>query len=190
MRCFLVLDIDCQSCGTSGCCQHCDPRELASAHVKTILDVGTGAATPNEHCIAFVLLEKLRALPFRIVEIFGKPENAQDVFAVLSATGYMLECCDISLASSERKVALQGMAASLSRVPDHFNQMVSHLDPAALVVLAHWAALLVKQAKGCGCWFLDGLANDITLQIADQSILRNHAALDLVLGLAGRASGV
>ena len=127
-----------------------------------------------------VLLDLLRALPFRMAEVLGRPESAEDVFATLSAITTVAECCDISFARDETEAAWQGVATWLTNVPDHFTQMVGRDDPAALLVLAHWAAILVKRAERVGCWLLKGLAKMILLQITRQLSVRGHTALDLV----------
>lgn len=127
-----------------------------------------------------VLLNLLRALPFRIAEGLGRPESAQDVFATVSAITTVVECCDISFACDEAGAAWQGVATWLANVPDHFNQMVRRHHPAALVVLAHWGAMLVKRAEHIGCWFLKGSAKIIVLQVARQLSANGHAVLGLV----------
>lgn len=127
-----------------------------------------------------VLLNLLRALPFRIAEGLGRPESAQDVFATLSAISTVVECCDISFACDEAAAAWQGVATWLANIPDHFNQMVRRHDPAALVVLAHWAATLVKRAERVGCWFLKGSAKIIVLQVARELSAKGRAVLGLV----------
>ena len=127
-----------------------------------------------------VLLGLLRALPFRMAEVFGRPEGAEDIFATLSAIMTVAECCEISFACNGTEMAWQGVATWLAQVPDHFNQMVGRDDPAALVVLAHWAAILVKRAEHVGCWLLKGSAKLIVLQITRRLSVHGHAILNLV----------
>ena len=127
-----------------------------------------------------MLLNLLRALPFRIAEGLGRLKSAQDVFATLSAISTVVECCDISFARDEAAAAWQGVAMWLANVPDHFYRMVRRHDPAALVMLAHWATMLVKRAECVGCWFLKGSAKIIVLQIARQLSAKDHAVLGLV----------
>ena len=52
-----------------------------------------------------VLLDLLRALPFRIAEVIGRPESAEDIFATLSAITTVTACCDISFACNETGAA-------------------------------------------------------------------------------------
>ena len=130
-----------------------------------------------------VLLNLLRALPFRMAEVLGRPESGEDIFATLSAITMVIECCDISFACDETGAAWQGVATWLANVPDHFNQMVGRHDPAALLVLAHWAAMLVKRAEHVGCWFLKGSAKMIVLQVTRQLSINGHAVLGLVESL-------
>ncbi|KAF4634557.1 hypothetical protein G7Y89_g3548 [Cudoniella acicularis] len=119
---------------------------------------------------ASALLSRLHTLPFRMAEAFGKPDNVQDVLAVLSAIAALVECYSTSFAetSDEAGAAWQGMATWLTKIPDHFNDMVLLHSPAALVVLAHWAVSLAKRAEDCGCWFLRGSAKMILLLIAER----------------------
>ena len=132
-----------------------------------------------------VVLDCLRALPGHIAERLGRPESAQDVLATLSAITTVGECCAISFAFNDAGAAWQGVATWLANVPDHFNQMVVRHHPAALVVLAHWAAMLVKRAERFGCWFLKGSAKTIVLQAARQLSANGRAVLGLVEGLMG-----
>ena len=145
-----------------------------SSHGRNPQTNSTSDKTPS------VLLNLLRALPFRIAEGLGRPESAQDVFAPLSAITTVIKCCDISFACDGAEAAWQGVATWLANVPDHFNQMVQRHHPAALVVLAHWAAMLVKRAEHVGCWFLKGSAKMIVLHVARRLSANGHAVLGLV----------
>lgn len=135
--------------------------------------------SPNEN-MPSVLINLLRELPSCIAERLGRPESTQDVFATLSAISTAIKCCDISFAHNEAATAWQGVATWLANVPDHFNQMVGRYEPAALVVLAHWAAILMKRAECVGCWFLQGSAKIIVLQVARQLSANGHTVLGLV----------
>ena len=142
-----------------------------------------GGSPPTNSCsnsTPSVLLNLLRALPFRIAEELGRPESPQDVFVTLSTTTAVIECCEISFACDEAGAAWQGVAIWLANVPSHFDQMVRRDHPAALVVLAHWAAVLLKRAEHVGCWFLKGSAKIIVLQIARKLSANGHAVLGLV----------
>ncbi|KAL6237531.1 hypothetical protein BDW75DRAFT_78932 [Aspergillus navahoensis] len=112
--------------------------------------------------------KRLRDLPSRMANTFGKPENIQDVFVLLSAVASLGECCDTSFASEEVGLAWWGMAAWWTRVPLHFQELVALHDPAALVVVAHWAALMVNRTERCGCWLVKGLSMTVLLRIAER----------------------
>ena len=127
-----------------------------------------------------LLRNLLRALPFRIAQALGRSENPQDVFTTLSAIKTVVECCEISFASDDAGAAWQGVATWLANLPDHFYQMLLSQHPAALVVLAHWAAMLLKRAEHVGCWFLKGSAKIIVLQVARQLSTSSHEILGLV----------
>ena len=109
--------------------------------VQGFLHTRDSSHSENPHTNSFhnstptVLLNLLRALPFRIAEGLGRPESAQDVFATLSAISTVVKCCEISFACDEAAAAWQGVTMWLADVPDHFNQMVRRHDPAALVCL-------------------------------------------------------
>lgn len=81
------------------------------------------------------------------------------------------------------------MTTWLANVPDHFNQIVGRDDPAALVVLAHWAAILVKRAERIGCWLLKGSAKMIVLQITRQLSVHGPTILSLVEYLMDMVNG-
>lgn len=138
------------------------------AQAKRILAVRSSLESTSGDHIHTALLNCLRELPSRIAQAFGKPNNVQDVLATLSAIAALAECCDTSFASDEAEVAWQSMAKwILAKIPDHFHDMVSCHSPAALVVVAYWAASLVRRAENCGCWFLKGSTKTILLQISE-----------------------
>ena len=130
--------------------------------------------------IPSVLLNRLHSLPHRISEGLGRPDDVQDAFASLSAITMVVECCDISFASNKVGTAWHGVAMWLVKLTDHFNQMLLRHHPAALVVLAHWAAVLVKRAERVGCWFLKGFAKIIVVEVARHLSVNGRAVLDLV----------
>lgn len=149
-------------------------------HTRSSSHGGNPQTNSSNHKTPSVLLNLLCALPFRIAEGLGRPESAQDVFATLSAISTVIDCCDISFACDDAGAAWQGVATWLANVPDHFNQMVRRHDPPALVVLAYWAAMLVKRAERVDCWFLKGSAKIIVLQVARQLSAKGHAVFGLV----------
>ena len=115
-----------------------------------------------------------------MAEVFGRPESAEDILTTLSAITTVAAWCDISFACDETGAVWQGVATLFASCPDHFNQMVGRDDPAALVVLVHWAALLVKRAEHIGCWLLKGSAKMVVLQITRQLSAHGHTILGLV----------
>lgn len=121
-----------------------------------------GTNTPAE------IRDRLRALPSHMADTFGRPENPQDVLVLLSAVASLVECCEMSFSSDEPGSAWLGMATWLTRLPARFKELVARHDPAVLVVVAHWAALLVNRAESCGCWCVRGLAMTVLLRIAER----------------------
>lgn len=114
-----------------------------------------------------MLLNYIHMLPYRMAEIFGKPDHDQDAPAILLAIEALSKCCISSFESDDLLGVWQCMAAWLIKTPDHFNRMVSLQNSAALVVLAYWAAILVERAESCGVWFIHGLSRRILLQIQE-----------------------
>ena len=184
VRGFVVPDFALRSGGVRS--DDDDRQEVKLAEARRILKLGSSSDARSLGTISYcdnmpsALLNRLRTLPSRMAETFGKPESAQDVLATLSAIAALVECCDTSFASDEVGAAWRGMATWLIKVPDHFNHMVSCHNPAALVVLAHWAASLVERAEHCGCWFLRGSAKKILRQIAQQLPADDRAVQSLV----------
>lgn len=138
------------------------------------------ASAPSADNTTSALLNRLRELPSRMTEAFGRPDNIRDVLATLSAIAALVESYDTSLVSNDASGVWGCMAMWLTTISDHFKSMLTAYDPAALVVLAHWVASLVKRAEDCGCWFLKGSANKILLQIAEQLYIDDRALHRLV----------
>ena len=130
-----------------------------------------------------VLLNYLQELPFRMVETLGKPSSPDDLFATLSAIDALVECCESSLVSDDPETVWHAASEWLTRVSGRFNVLVTRYDPAAMVVLAHWAAVLVKRAEHAGCWFLKGARKGILRHIVKELSGTNPAVLCLVDGL-------
>ncbi|RDW56769.1 hypothetical protein BP6252_13953 [Coleophoma cylindrospora] len=151
--------------------------------VKGTSETGRAGDSSPRNNTASALFNRILTLPYRMAETFGKPESAEDVLATLSAIAALVECSETSFSPSEVGGAWLGMVTWLSKVPEHFNFLVSRYNPAALVVLAHWAALLVKRAENCGCWFLSGFTKAILLQIAERLPSENDAVQSLVKDL-------
>ncbi|KAJ5504915.1 hypothetical protein N7463_007789 [Penicillium fimorum] len=163
----------------------CDMRDFAelvssseigqnkSDDFQTSLDINSSQGTaiaPN------VLLNRLRMLPYRMAEIFGKPDNEQDAPAILLGIGALLRCSD------DLPDAWQSISTWLSKTTDHFKHMVSLQNPAALIVLAHWAATLVKRTEVYECWFMHGFSRAIVLLISEH-LSTDDGVRSLVEGL-------
>ncbi|KAJ5822694.1 hypothetical protein N7447_005034 [Penicillium robsamsonii] len=163
----------------------CDMRdfsELASSseieqnkgdNFQTSLDTNSSrgtAAAPT------VLLNRLQMLPYRMAEIFGKPDNEQDAPAILLGIGALLQC------SNDLPGARQSISVWLSKTTDHFKHMVLLQNPAALIVLAHWAATMVKRSEVHECWFMHGFSRAIVLLIS-KHLSTDNEGRSLVEGL-------
>ncbi|KAK4890125.1 hypothetical protein LTR27_011117 [Elasticomyces elasticus] len=154
-------------------------KELASALTQNIPSSDT----------ASMLAQRLRTLPYRMAETLEKPDNAQDVVTVLSAVATLVECYNQSFTADCAAAAWQAVVAWVMNVSDRFVEMVVQSDIAATVVVAHWAAILVRRAGLVGCWWLTGCSEEMMLQIASQLAGGDGRALCLVDDLkAGVAS--
>ncbi|KAK1142988.1 hypothetical protein N8T08_007229 [Aspergillus melleus] len=112
-------------------------------------------------------LNCLQTLPSRMAGIFGMPDDVRDVLATLSAIAELVQCCENVLFSGEAAVLWGATTDWLSKVPDRFNDLTLRNDPAALVVVAHWAALLVRNVERSCCWFFHGLSTTIVREIVE-----------------------
>ncbi|KAK5678678.1 hypothetical protein LTS10_009122 [Elasticomyces elasticus] len=115
---------------------------------------------------ASMLVQRLRMLPYRMAETLEKPDNAQDVVTVLSAVATLVESYEQSFTAACAAAAWQSVVTWVMNVSDRFVQMVVQSDIAAMVVVAHWAAILVRRAELVGCWWLTGCSEEMMMQIA------------------------
>ncbi|KAJ6438740.1 C6 transcription factor [Purpureocillium lavendulum] len=105
------------------CGPHDDDQHSEGAHnamSKSSLNADTIAPVQPGHNIApSEILARLHALPFRMAETFGKPENGHDVLATLSAIATLTECCNASFASHDIGGSYQAMVTWLSKNKNH-----------------------------------------------------------------------
>ncbi|KAL4782800.1 hypothetical protein BJX76DRAFT_368896 [Aspergillus varians] len=140
-------------------------QEQAFAEASRVLN--STLHSPND--TASALLTRLTTLPSHMAEIFGRPDDPQDVMTILSAIAALVDCCATCFASNDNGLgaAWRCMLRWVTKVPGRFDEMASRRDTATLVVLAHWAALLVRRVEDCGCWFLRGWSRDILLWVSE-----------------------
>ncbi|KAJ5933032.1 hypothetical protein N7516_007521 [Penicillium verrucosum] len=161
----------------------CDVRAFASSQLGNSLkfeqstgdnlQTSLGTNSPRGATAALTpLLNRLQVLPYRMAEIFGKPDDEQDAPAVLLGIAALIQCCNSVFESNVLSGGWQGISAWLNKTTDHFNHMVSLQSPAALIVLAHWAATLVKWAEVHECWFIHGFSGAIV------SLIHKHLSAD------------
>jgi hypothetical protein len=123
--------------------------------------------------------DHLAILPTRIAETLGRSENIPEVMTILRSIAILVSCCAENFASEETEANFMTMTAWLAKVPDLFHQMVVSNQPAALIVTACWAAILVKRAQYCGCWFL-GNSAEMVLSHVNQRVSDNLAIVKLI----------
>jgi hypothetical protein len=127
-----------------------------------------------------ILVDHLRRLPFRLAEVFGRPDHLADVVATLTAIQALLQCSLLSYSSDDKDTVWLGMESWLHRLSDHFWELVVQNSPAALVVLAHWSVLLNR--AGSYCWYLKDLGTKAIRQIT-QDLPQDPALHGLIEGL-------
>jgi hypothetical protein len=110
----------------------------------------------------------LSILPNRIAETLGRPEIKPDVLVILRSIAVLVICCAENFASDKAETGFVTTAAWLAKVPDHFHQMVAGNEPAALILTAFWAAILVRRARCCGCWFFGDSAELVLAHVRKQ----------------------
>ncbi|KAL6718494.1 hypothetical protein ACLMJK_004586 [Lecanora helva] len=140
----------------------------------------SGHKNASSHTAPSTLLSLLRTLPFRMAENFERPKSFRDFFTIMSAISKLVQSCELSFALHEAGAAWQAVTMWLASIPSHFDEMIYRNDPAALVVLAHWAVILVRRAESVGYWFLRGSAKMVVLQIARRLSNGNFAVSGLV----------
>lgn len=176
----------------------CEVRDFASSQLGDSSDIEqskgdeirTSLSTNRPQDTATtptVLLNRLQMLPYRMAEIFGKPDHEQDAPAVIHGIAALLRCCSSifesnGLPANDLSRPWQGISAWLNKTTDHFNHMVSLQNPAALILLAHWAAILLKRAEVYECWFIHGFSRAIVLLIHEH-LSTDDAGQNLVEGL-------
>lgn len=129
---------------------------------------------------------RLRNLPYRMAEVFGKPDNPGNVITTLSAIAELVLCCDAGFPSANGVMAPEAAWCALVMWPNNvlkgrFGDMLMEGEPAALVVMAHWAAILVKKAEQY-FWFLKGQGLMVYL-LTVNVISHDEAVQGLVAGL-------
>jgi len=127
------------------------------------------------------ILHRLNALPTLMAEVLGRPEDLRDVVVALSAITTLIDSCVAGFEAEE--ATIWAMATWLSKVAVEFHEMTAKNDPAALVILAHWAASLVRKAKEQGCWFLKGASELVLTKVAECLPPDRPAIRKLVEGL-------
>lgn len=124
------------------------------------------------------VLKHLDALPTRLAEALGRPDALWPVLTALSAVASLIDSCVAGFEDDD--VVLWAAVAWLERVGEQFHEMLARNEPAALVVLAHWAASLVRRVEEKGCWFLGGAAEFVITQAVERLASHEHAIRQLV----------
>jgi hypothetical protein len=99
----------------------------------------------------------------------------------LSAIATLIDSCVAGFEAEE--ATFRAMATWLSKAADEFHEMLARDNPAALIVLAHWAASLVRRVEEMGCWFLKGAADFVIGQVKERLPVDRPAIRALVVDL-------
>jgi hypothetical protein len=127
------------------------------------------------------VLQRLDTLPSRMASALGRPDDLRDVVIALSAIATLIDSCVAGFEAEE--ATFRAMATWLSKAADEFHEMLARDNPAALIVLAHWAASLVRRVEEMGCWFLKGAADFVIGQVKERLPVDRPAIRALVVDL-------
>ncbi|KAJ4310993.1 hypothetical protein N0V94_008160 [Neodidymelliopsis sp. IMI 364377] len=133
--------------------------------------------TTDKNSALQMQLGRLDTLPARMADALGKPEDIRDVLTALSAIVTLIDSCVAGFEIDA--AAFWAMVTWLSKASEEFHHMLSRDDPAALIVLAHWAGSLVRRVEDLGCWFLQGATGFILAEVRVR--LQEHGTLVLKL---------
>jgi hypothetical protein len=129
------------------------------SRASSILDPGTPhdfGADP----IIVAMIDCLRRLPSQFFDVFGRPDNVEDVSATLQAIAALAVSCYISWQADTPEGLWLGLVWWRTTGNTHFESMLSQHSPAALVLMGCWNAL-VKRAKHRDMWYLRSLSRII-----------------------------
>ncbi|KAJ4384462.1 hypothetical protein N0V86_000061 [Didymella sp. IMI 355093] len=130
------------------------------------------------------LLDRIGSLPNRMAEPLGRPqspEGLRPVMVALSAIAALVDSCVTGFEFDESTFC--SMAAWIAGAGDEFHNMISCDDPAALIVLAHWAGSLLRRVEENGCWFMKGATDFILRKVSERLPQDQPAILELLEGL-------
>lgn len=153
-----------------GLVERCAPAPSESSEIETL-----------ETFTSSTVLDHLHALPRQMADVLGKPADAEDAFAALSAIALLVQCCEASSGNQTLVNAWQSITKWSKACPKRFVDLVSKSDPAAFLVIANWFATLIRQAERLGSWYLDGLSKMAVTMIRDHfSNMHMQAILPLL----------
>ncbi|KAH6637777.1 hypothetical protein C7974DRAFT_148255 [Boeremia exigua] len=132
---------------------------------------------PIDDPVLASILARLDTLPSRMADALGRPDDPHDAVTALSATATLIGSCIEGFESDD---AFWAMATWICRVGEQFHQLLARENPAALLVLAHWAAALVWRVEEDGCWFLNGAAGTILGRVGELLPPDRPAIQDLI----------
>ena len=116
----------------------------------------------------------LRLLPLKLAELYGRPKTFHEPWEIIRAIDSLSQC----LAESERPPA----ATWCQEMMPGFTAMVSSGSEPALVVVAHWVALALRNTASQMSWLFFDLS-DMIIERVLRSLSRDPGARALVTAL-------
>lgn len=130
-------------------------------------------------------LRGLRTLRTRIFELLGRSTNISDALTILKSIELLQETCTRFQSEDSIESCWSAAASWLKDVPNHFHEMADDQDPAALLMMTYWSAILTSRIERLGCWFLKGVAKASVVQIARKLVAEKHPLMPLIMDFEG-----
>ena len=129
------------------------------------------------------MLDRLHTLAPRMTVVLDRPHRAEDFFAVLKAMSYLEMCCAIEIRYLHVGTPWRAVLCWVCELEEDFISLLAQANAAALVVWAHFVALLVRPAEDAGCWWLHGAATKMMQSVIVELGSSTNSVLSLVEGL-------
>ena len=129
------------------------------------------------------IFRHLQELPANIANALGRPTDVEQATIVLKAIASLVTCTAMCHVASKKQDIFNAGMRWLVMLPETFLSMVSERNAAALVVLAHWAALCLSTVQVAGFWILTGLEVGIRRMVEMDLSTEDIGVRDLVKSL-------
>lgn len=142
-----------------------DTHFLQNSLLETVQTIGccvsdtnfeTPGNTSQSRKSSSKVVHHLRALPGQLAMLLGRPDDAMDVLVILSVIELLVDCHGVSLSEECNTSVWQGISKWFAECPKHFTDLLSNSNPAALMIIAYWFAVLVRPIEAL--WYMQGLS--------------------------------